>query len=201
MKKALIVYYSRTGVTKRLAESLHHAMDSDIEELVDTKDRSGTIWYLLAGKEATLKKLTTIKTPKFDPADYDILLIWTPVRAFTMASAVRTYITDHHKNFPKKIAFFCTQSWSGHERTFRHMAELSQKKPAATADFLTKDIVHHDFQKRMWSSLFPRYCNYLFIYNDKWLVSYTKSFFCIFYIKFAMSYIIICFQWRWYLTN
>ena len=75
MKKTLIVYYSRTGITKKLAEALHDVIDSDIEELIDIKDRSGAIGYLLAGKEATLKKLTTIKEPKLNPANYDILLI------------------------------------------------------------------------------------------------------------------------------
>ena len=132
---------------------MRQVMDADIEEIIDTTNRSWAMGYLLAGKEATLKRLTTIEPPKKNPADYDLVMIWTPVRAFTMASAIRTYITDFWKSFPAKIAFFCTQAGSGHERTFRHMEDLSQKKPAAVADFLTKEIVSDTYKEKMESFL------------------------------------------------
>jgi flavodoxin len=41
MKKILVVYYSRTGMTKKLANSIANLLFADIEEIVDTKNRSG----------------------------------------------------------------------------------------------------------------------------------------------------------------
>ncbi len=149
MKKTLMVYYSRTWITKKIVEVMHNIVDFDVEELVDTKKRSGAIWYLLAGKEATLQKCTKIAPIKYNPAEYDRIIIWTPVWAFTMASAVRTYIVDNQKYFPPTIAFFCTEWWSGHERTFRHMAQLSQKTPVIVQEFLSKEVVSGTYQEKI----------------------------------------------------
>jgi flavodoxin len=41
--KILVVYYSRTGVTKKLAENIAKELHADGEELVDIKKRKG-LW-------------------------------------------------------------------------------------------------------------------------------------------------------------
>ena len=38
--KVLVVYYSRTGATRRLAEALAKALQADIEPIIDRKNRS-----------------------------------------------------------------------------------------------------------------------------------------------------------------
>ncbi|MEI6774938.1 MAG: hypothetical protein WCL18_09565 [bacterium] len=43
MKKILVLYYSRTGITKKLATFIGDVLDADIEEIVDTKNRSGVM--------------------------------------------------------------------------------------------------------------------------------------------------------------
>ena len=39
--KILIAYYSRTGVTRKIAEKLKEKLGCDIEEIESVKDRSG----------------------------------------------------------------------------------------------------------------------------------------------------------------
>ncbi|MEI8008008.1 MAG: hypothetical protein WCI00_00755 [bacterium] len=40
MKKILVVYYSRTGMTKKLALSITDMLGADSEEIIDTKKRA-----------------------------------------------------------------------------------------------------------------------------------------------------------------
>ena len=40
MKKILVVYYSRTGMTKKLALSIVDILGADGEEIIDTKKRA-----------------------------------------------------------------------------------------------------------------------------------------------------------------
>lgn len=54
--KALVVYYSRTGTTRRLAEVLAKALQADIELVIDKKNRSGTLGYLRPVAEALRKR-------------------------------------------------------------------------------------------------------------------------------------------------
>jgi hypothetical protein len=66
----LVVFYSRTGATKRLGEALVQMLDCDSEELLDTKKRSGPLGFTTAGRDAQAKKLTTLADIKHDPALY-----------------------------------------------------------------------------------------------------------------------------------
>ncbi len=143
--KTLIVFYSRTGTTRKVAHELQKALKADAEELFD-RNRSGPIGCMIAGKEATLEKLTDIKPVKKDPKKYDLIIVGTPVWAFNMCSAIRTYLTE---NKLKKVAFFCTMDNLGDDRTFRKMQELTQLKPKATLTLKTKDVHKKDFSKEI----------------------------------------------------
>lgn len=137
--KTLVVYYSRTGVTRTVAQALAGQLQADLEELHDRKSRRGALGWLSGGRDATLKRLTEIDPPVKDPSAYDLVLVGTPVWAFTMAPAVRTYLSQHGRAI-KKAVFFCTMGGSGDRRTFSHMGELLGKSPAAALALREKDV-------------------------------------------------------------
>ena len=143
----LIVYYSRTGHTRTIARELADALQADLEEIRETKSREGMAGYISAGKDATLKKATPIEPTSIDPNTYDLVIIGTPVWAFTMASGIRTWLTEHGKNL-KKVAFFATMGGRGDERTFARMQELSQA-PIATATFIDKKIAKGEYKEEL----------------------------------------------------
>lgn len=138
--KILVAYYSRTGTTKKVAESISKLLKCDCEEILDVKSRAGPIGYIKSGKEATLKKLALIKPTKKDPKKYDLVIIGTPVWAFTMSSPIRTYISGN-KDFFKKLAFFCTMGGSGDTGTFKDMETLCNKKPIQIMSLKTKEVL------------------------------------------------------------
>lgn len=133
--KTLVVYYSRTGNTRKAAESIAKHLNADIDEIIDKKNRTRKIiGWLIAGKDASQKKLTEIEYEK-NPDDYDLVIIGTPVWAWTMTPAIRTYLS---KNKFKKVAFFCTSGGSP-GKVLEHMRELS-KKPLAKLSLVGREI-------------------------------------------------------------
>lgn len=137
--KILAVYYSRTGVTRTVAEALAGRLRAEIEEIRDRKTRNGILGGLGGGKDAVLKRLTEIDPPNQDPSGYDLVLIGTPVWAGTMAPAVRTYLSQYTERLGN-VALFCTMGSSGDRRTFRHMAELIGTQPKATLALREKTV-------------------------------------------------------------
>jgi flavodoxin len=137
--QALVVYYSRTGHTKKIGDELAKALPADAEEIVDTANRAGPVGWLMSGREGSGRKLATIQPVKKDPANYDIVVIGTPVWAANMSSPVRTYISENKAKF-KNIAFFCTEGSTGSEKTFAEMEEVIGKKPKATLTITTADL-------------------------------------------------------------
>lgn len=80
--KSLVVYYSRTGKTKFVAETAAAELGSDIEEIVDLKNREGKLGWMSATQDASRGKETEIAPTKKVPNDYDLLIIGTPVWAY-----------------------------------------------------------------------------------------------------------------------
>lgn len=129
--QALVVYYSRGGNTRKVAEELSKELKCDIEEIQDTVNRSGPIGWLNSGRQASTKALTKLQPIKNDPAKYDLVIIGTPVWAAHVSTPVRTYITDN-KDKLKKVAFLVTEGSRGDDTTVKDMEEISGKKAAGT---------------------------------------------------------------------
>lgn len=139
MAKALVVYYTRTGTTKKVAEEIAKHLKADIEEIIDTKNRKGVIGYLKSGRDAMRKRLTTIHSAKMDAASYDVVAIGTPIWGWALTPAVRTYINENKLRF-KKVAFFCTMGGSGGARAFQDMTFLAAKRPVAVLELKTAEV-------------------------------------------------------------
>ena len=142
-KKALVVYYSRTGNTKKVAEDIAGALNADIEQLIDKKDYSGAIGYMKAGKDASKEKLAEIVPVQHDPSKYEMVILGTPVWAWNMTPAIRTYITNNQQAF-KSIALFTTAGGTKPDKIVQKMEELAGKKAVSSAGFFAGEIKNKD---------------------------------------------------------
>jgi flavodoxin len=105
--KSLVMYYTRTGKTKFVAETVAAELGADIEEIVDLKKRDGKLGWIMGGKDATQKKLTEIAPSTRSPADYDLVVVGTPIWAWGPTPAIRTYLSKNDLS-GKKVAVFYT---------------------------------------------------------------------------------------------
>jgi flavodoxin len=132
-QKQLIIFYSRTGTTKKAAEAMASALKCDVEELLDkqgSKSRKGLLGWLRSGKEGMKKIAAPIEKTKNNAADYELVIIGAPNWGSNMASPVRTYLSDNKGKF-KKVAFFCTSGGESPGNTFVEMEQACGKKPVA----------------------------------------------------------------------
>ncbi|HEY3274350.1 MAG TPA: hypothetical protein VGJ92_11335 [Methanocella sp.] len=137
MMKALVVYYSRTGNTKKVGDDLAKLLSCDREELIDTANRAGPVGFLQSIRDGSGRKLATLMPIKMDPANYDIVVIGTPNWDANMSSPVRTYLTENKAKF-KSTAFFITQGpRGGDEKALAEMEAVTGKKPKATLTIST----------------------------------------------------------------
>jgi hypothetical protein len=127
-----------------LGQAIAQATGADVEEIIDLKDRSGGNGYLVGVKDAVGRKTTEIARAARDPRDYELIIIGTPVWAWSMSCAVRTYLRTMRRRLPDRIAFFCTADKRGMDRAFRDMASESLAKPVATLGLRMRDVIKHD---------------------------------------------------------
>ena len=145
---ALVVYYSRTGNTERIAKNIAGKLNCDIVEIVDKKKRTGIIGWIVAGMDATREKNTEIQRIDKDPSDYKVTIIGTPIWNRNITPAIRTYINENHEKI-NKVAFFFTYGGRGIERTDRKMREQSKQKPIATLNIKEREIKNKDYKGKI----------------------------------------------------
>jgi len=146
MKKTLIVFYSRTGHTRKLAGILARALDADVDEIRETRRREGLIGFLRSGYEAVRKVRPALLQPRRHPHAYARVVLGTPVWAAHVSSPVRSWIARHSADV-RQVAFFCTYGRRGADETFAEMAQLLDHAPLATLK-LTERQVHEGAEDR-----------------------------------------------------
>src|SRR6056297_1668923 len=140
----LVVYYSRSGMTKKIAQAIAEKLGADQEEIISLEERKGLTGYLKSGQEAAQKKLAKIKPPEKKVGDYDLVIVGTPVWVGTMSSPVRTYLNSNLGRF-RKVAFFTTQGSIKDQKVFKELTEILGKDSIATLKVKTKEAATDDY--------------------------------------------------------
>lgn len=136
--KSLVVYYSRSNITKKLAENIANKINADIEEVIPKVNYQGKIGYARGGKDAITEKIVELEALKYDPQDYDLVYIGAPVWASKAANPIISYLKQNEGKF-SEVKFFMTAGSSGFESSFKQMEKYS-KKPLKTLALTTKEV-------------------------------------------------------------
>lgn len=137
--KALVVYYSRSGNTREVAQIIAQEIPCDIEEIHDTQNRSGILGWIKSGYQVNRGKLTTLKPMEKDPSEYELVIIGTPIWAGYPSVPVKTYLIEN-KDKIKNVAFFATYTSSGFSKAVKNMREILGKDPVQTLGIKVDEI-------------------------------------------------------------
>lgn len=147
-QKTLVVYYTSTGNTRRVAEVVAERLTADLEEIrpkdkveVDIKGK-GLRNFLNMGRVVfggKAKRAVDLESPIHDPADYDLVVVGTPVYANTLPAEPRMYLVEQRDRF-KSVAFFCTGEAPDNSHVFDLMREACGLSPKAIQPFHAPEI-------------------------------------------------------------
>ena len=135
MKPVLTVFYSRTGHTASVAESISDGLTTDKEQLKERR----TSTYMNAGFGALFGRVSDLEETVNSPGDYELVILGTPVWSWSLSSPMRAYIAAHASEF-RDVAFFCTEGGSGGRRAFGQMKRLCGKSPLATLEITEAEL-------------------------------------------------------------
>ena len=90
--KPLIVYYSRTGNSRIVADALMEYLSGTTEELQSTKNREGLLGVFTCVLDQLLDRDDILKPHDKDPKEYDPVIIVAPIWIGKLSSPARTFI-------------------------------------------------------------------------------------------------------------
>ncbi|NCN07722.1 hypothetical protein GW933_03440 [Candidatus Falkowbacteria bacterium] len=127
--KILVAYYSLHGHTEQTAKMIAKFLRADLENIIDKKDRSHLTNWRLGAFDEDLRKATQIEESIKNAADYDLVVIGTPIWD-GVVPAVKAYLA---KNKFKNVAFFLTFNAAAEDGALV-MSQLAQKAPVAVLE-------------------------------------------------------------------
>lgn len=139
LPKVLVVFFSRTGTTRCVAENIARATHADIEELREPRTRRGIFGWLRSGYDGTYRRSATILPLQRNPQDYDLVYVGSPTWNQALASPVRRFLTDYARALPK-AALFATCAGQGATAVIAQMTEILAHPPLATLPMLERDV-------------------------------------------------------------
>lgn len=139
--RTLVVYFSRTGHTRSLAEQIAAAGSADLEAVQETNGQNGMLRYVRSLLQAVGHREASIGPSVHSPGNYEMVVLGTPIWGWNMSSPMRAYIQRHRGQF-RKLALFSTCDGSGQTKVLADMQKLCDKAPVATLALTTREL--HD---------------------------------------------------------
>lgn len=137
----LVIYYTRSLKTKRVAEDLAGRLGADIEAIIDERPRSkGFFGYMNCGRQASFRIASAIKDPSRDPAAYGKVVVLTPVWSWNVSPPVRAWLRLT-KGKLRKAVFVTVSGNTEPEKIAAEMVKESGIKPLAVFSFVAADFV------------------------------------------------------------
>jgi flavodoxin len=131
MMKILVVYYSRGGVTRKIAQEITAKVQADLEEIVCTENMKGFLGFIRGGREASTGKLAAIAPIKADVTGYDLVVLGTPIWAGKLSSPAASFLNTYSGKV-KKMAMFITRGNKSND--FISVIDVAGKKAGVSID-------------------------------------------------------------------
>ncbi|MEO8656503.1 MAG: flavodoxin, partial [Ramlibacter sp.] len=97
MDTILVVCYSYTGTTRRLARLLCSHQGWPLGEIVEEHPRSGAFGTLRCVLDSLLRRHPAVRYEGPDPADFHTVVLVSPVWMYRLAGPMRSFVARHRE--------------------------------------------------------------------------------------------------------
>lgn len=133
--KILIVFYSKMGHSRKVAEILKEKLGADMVEIKPKKPYKDKPQYLIMGYQAMTKAKPLIETINVITTDYDLVVMGSPTWNWRPTPPIRTFFSSYPV---KKAALWLTAGGDGKKAMGRFRADV-EKKTEVVSTFIASD--------------------------------------------------------------
>jgi flavodoxin len=126
--KVLTVYFTRSGNTEKVVKKIHESIGGDVELISEPVSRKGIVGWLRSGSGNSKREVAEINETQYDPANYDLVILASPIWAGSVSSPMRGYMTENREKLGKTAVFLSNDSGSVDD-AFTEIHELLVNPP------------------------------------------------------------------------
>jgi flavodoxin len=150
--RSLILYYSQTGNTKKVAELLAPLLDAEIGRVTCPEFEGGFVGGLKQAWSIFTRSSPKISLPPEAKGTYDLVVMAAPVWAARPATPLRSLIATLERPGPRRAIFLTCDGSSDRfpgEAALTEAKSLCKQPPVAATIFKAADINGRDFEDRV----------------------------------------------------
>ncbi len=146
--ETLVVYYSRTGKTKKLAYEIAYKLEGDKTGIKCLKKRKGFTGAVKAAWSSFAERKPELKPIEEEIREYDLIIVGTPIWVGNISSPIRTFLLKNRGNF-NSIAFFSTFGIIESRKIYDTVKELSGIIPVNALNIRNSEVGKEKTSKKV----------------------------------------------------
>ncbi|MBG9390223.1 flavodoxin family protein [Caenimonas aquaedulcis] len=137
MEHALVVCYSHTGVSLRLADLLCSHTGWPMGVVTDERPRSGASGTLRCIADSLLRRQPAIRYEGPDPSNFRTVVLVSPVWMRGLSGPMRTFVAQYARRL-HRVAVIVTMNTGGWENVVAEIAARTGPAPYVSANAMVK---------------------------------------------------------------
>jgi len=139
MDSILVVCYSHTGTTRRLAQLLcsHHGWP--LGEVLDEHPRAGAGGTWRCFLDSMLRRHPEVRYLGPDPEDFHTVVLMSPIWVYRLAGPMRSFIASR-RDALRRVAVISTMGSAGASNALAEIAQVLGRAPILADAFATREI-------------------------------------------------------------
>lgn len=139
MDSVLIVFYSYTGVSRRVAHLLGAQRGWPLGEIVEEQGRGGATGTVRCVLDSLLRRQPAVRYQGPEPSDFRTVVLVSPVWAYRLNGPMRSFIAGHSARL-HRVAVLSTMGSRGAGNAVAEIEKLLGKPPILAAAFTQREV-------------------------------------------------------------
>lgn len=143
MTQNLIVYYSRTGTARQVAEALAARLGWRVAEIADVTSRAGMFGDLRCVIDNLFQRAPAYRYNGPEPSECGHVIVLAPVWMGRLAAPMRAFLAANAPSWPADagVSAICVMSSRGGYQAMKEIAALTATTPAPALVLLQRDVL------------------------------------------------------------
>lgn len=95
-----------------VVKKVHESIGGDVELISEPTSRKGIVGWLRSGRGNSKREVAKINEIQYDPEDYELVILASPIWAGVMSSPMRGYMTENREKLGRTAVFLSNDSGS-----------------------------------------------------------------------------------------
>ena len=148
MSKVLVVVYSYTSTSRRVARLLSQQQGWQLVEITEVRPRSGVLGALRCLLDSLLRRCPEIRYDGPLPRQFDAVVLVSPIWAQRLAGPMRSFVARRRDHLPD-VAVVSVMGDRGAPKAVAEIGRILGRAPFSSTAFTTREVDDLGFAVRL----------------------------------------------------